>query len=275
MNRNNYRIYHNPVNDRLVFMPHGMDQMFGTFRSDPHLPIVPPMQGMVASSLLHTPEGRKLYRQRFTQLYTNIFHIGALTNRLQHLSAKIGAAVEPDPRRRAAYFSQEVQQLQDRIVERAQFLDNEIQAPSRALKFDALGHAPLNAWKSRLEYGRPQADENTTDSPLPWLHLDAGAESSVGVWSTSVVLDAGSYRFSGRIRCRGVVPEPGDHKGGVTLRTHNRRAVQKLTGTADWTEISFDFDVDEDGKQLELRCELRAIQGEAWFDRDSLKLTKK
>ena len=29
MNRNNYRIYHDPKRDKLVFIPSGMDQMYG------------------------------------------------------------------------------------------------------------------------------------------------------------------------------------------------------------------------------------------------------
>src|SRR5262249_17406650 len=41
MNRNNYRIYHDPKRDKVVFIPSGMDQMFG----NPGGPILPAFHG--------------------------------------------------------------------------------------------------------------------------------------------------------------------------------------------------------------------------------------
>src|SRR5262249_53168450 len=60
MNRNNYRIYHDPKRNKIVFIPSGMDQMFG----DPNGPLFPNIQGAVAKALLETPEGKERYRNR-------------------------------------------------------------------------------------------------------------------------------------------------------------------------------------------------------------------
>ena len=64
MNRNNYRLYHDPGTDKFVFMPHGMDRVLGTHRSSLDLPIVPPALGLVARAVLSTEEGRRRYGER-------------------------------------------------------------------------------------------------------------------------------------------------------------------------------------------------------------------
>src|SRR5205807_9889049 len=64
MNRNNYRIYHDPKRDKIVFFPSGMDQMFG----DPGGPILPGFQGAVARAVIETPEGRERYLARLAEI---------------------------------------------------------------------------------------------------------------------------------------------------------------------------------------------------------------
>src|ERR1041385_1799739 len=82
INRNNYRIYHDPDSDKIVFIPHGLDQMFGVMRARTNMPIFPRMNGLVARSLLQTPEGRQRYRARLGQLVTNVLDLESITNRL-------------------------------------------------------------------------------------------------------------------------------------------------------------------------------------------------
>jgi spore coat protein CotH len=57
--RNNYRLYHEPVSNRFVFLPDGMDQLFG--RAD--FPVEPHMAGVVAKAVLETPQGRQAFRR--------------------------------------------------------------------------------------------------------------------------------------------------------------------------------------------------------------------
>ena len=99
MNRNNYRLFHDVETDRMVFMPHGMDQMFGVFRSSPTSPILPPTQGLVARAIATTPAGQQLYFERIATLRTNVFIEERLTNRVHELSRRIRptlAAYAPD-----------------------------------------------------------------------------------------------------------------------------------------------------------------------------------
>ena len=81
MNRNNYRLYHDPAIDRIVFMPHGMDRVLGTHRAALDLSIVPPRLGLVARALLSTAEGRRRYVDRVADLFQDVFRPDALCRR--------------------------------------------------------------------------------------------------------------------------------------------------------------------------------------------------
>jgi spore coat protein H len=55
MNRNNYRVFHDLDSNKMVFLPHGLDQMFGQWRSRPESPITPMMKGVVARAVISEP----------------------------------------------------------------------------------------------------------------------------------------------------------------------------------------------------------------------------
>src|SRR5262249_15831572 len=82
MYKNNYPVYHDPHSNHLVFMPDGLDQMFGTGASCSTLSLTPRAEGMIASAILATVEGRRRYLERMAQLYTNTFKVDIITNRV-------------------------------------------------------------------------------------------------------------------------------------------------------------------------------------------------
>jgi hypothetical protein len=59
---------------------------------------------------------------------------------------------------------------------------------------------------------------------------------------------------------------------GLRLRISGLNGVPALTGTNSWRMVSAEFSVTEVDPVLVL--ELRAEAGEAWFDRNSLTLTR-
>ncbi len=59
-NRNNYRVYFRPDDKRALFLPHGMDQMFG----DPGYSVFHVPGALVASAVLQNPDWKIKYRQR-------------------------------------------------------------------------------------------------------------------------------------------------------------------------------------------------------------------
>ncbi len=114
MNRNNYRVYHNPSGDRMVFMPHGMDQMFW----EPRGPLRPHFGGLVADAVIQTPEGSRLYRARMEELFQEVFRLEAMTNRLHQLYLRNRPAVSELGPDRLADYDGAVKTVEDRIVQR-------------------------------------------------------------------------------------------------------------------------------------------------------------
>jgi spore coat protein H len=117
MARNNYRIYHDPSTDRMVFIPHGLDQMFWS----PQGTIYPPMQGLVAVSMMQIPEARDLYRQRLATLHTNVLRVDQLQHRIDQLVALIR------PYRRDA--AQQGARLKNRIATRSASIAQQLKTP--------------------------------------------------------------------------------------------------------------------------------------------------
>lgn len=68
MNKNNYRIYHDLKTGKLVFMPHGMDQMW----SDPEGAMQPRFDGLIARRLMQTAEGKERYRKTLKEMLDKV-----------------------------------------------------------------------------------------------------------------------------------------------------------------------------------------------------------
>jgi hypothetical protein len=71
-----------------------------------------------------------------------------------------------------------------------------------------------------------------------------------------------------------VVPELNPKKGeGAGIRNSQMARTNKLTGDSSWQKLMHNFSVEVTSEE-ELLCELRASQGEAWFDLDSFRLVR-
>jgi spore coat protein H len=118
MHRNNYRIFHDASTGRLVFLPHGLDQMFGTGRENPSSSILPAMDGLVARAFLETPEGRRLYLQRLKWISDSVLNVDRVLGRVDALALRLRPAVVESGEREVARFDREVAALKLRIAER-------------------------------------------------------------------------------------------------------------------------------------------------------------
>ena len=275
MKRNNYRIYHDPEADKIVFFAHGMDQMFW----EPNGPILPHnLDGLVARSLLQTKAGRRRYRERMSLLLTNIFKVDVLTNRIAEVQARIRpvlAAISPDAAREHDGM---VNNLRNQIVQRAASLAMQINTPEPVpVRFDKSGRANLAGWRAQNTLGNAALDKVAEASKLQTLHIRAGSDGHcTASWRTRVLLEAGRYRFEGQLRTVGVMPLK-DLKGeGAGLRISGSRIPRQdqASGDSPWQKVGYDFTIPTDAAEVELVCELRATQGEAWFDLSSLQLVR-
>lgn len=126
MNRNNWRIFHDLDSNKMVFFPHGLDQMFGVERASPNCSILPHMQGLVARAVLSTPEGQRRYFARIGQLYTNVFDAKALCKRVDDLNAVIQPVIAQSSSEEGRYHLEAVQYLKQRIRQRDQSLKDQL-----------------------------------------------------------------------------------------------------------------------------------------------------
>jgi spore coat protein CotH len=269
MNRNNYRIYNDPTTGRFTFITHGLDWGY----ANTGVGWRPPENSIVVRAVLGTPEGRRLYAARARELFTNVFRLDVLTNRVNEVVTRLVAhARHPGE---AKEFQNHGAEMRRRLVARAAHLEQQFSLPEpEPLKFDARGQARVAGWQPRQQEGAPEI-ERRRDGDKTLLRIKAPSGGCVASWRTQVLLPAGKYRFTGRARAARI--EPGNSESGIGagVRISGDKRANQLRGDADWTELAHDFDVASDGEMKELVCELRARKGEVWFDADSLRLQRR
>jgi hypothetical protein len=266
--RNNYRLYHNPSNNRFVFLPHGMDQLFGR----PDFPWRPAMGGLVAQAVMSNPEGRARYRQQLGWSVTNLFSIPELTREIDRLATVLTPVV---PTAEAREFKEAIGELKEKVAARKAFLQKELSQPEPTpLRFhDKV--AVLTDWVALDPPEKGVMDQASAPDRTPSLHIRAGPLTAAS-WHCKALLDRGVYRFEGRVLAQGVIPLPYGKNKGARLRIGGEfaRAEEGLTGDHPWKQMAPEFTVWAATEDIELICELRATKGEAWFARESLRLVQ-
>jgi len=131
---NNYRVYHDPATDRITFIPHGMDQTFARAT----MPLLPPQwAGLLARQYMDTLQGQELYRQQIGVLFASTYHAEAMAKRIDDLAARIRPILAEKSESSAAQHDRLVAALRSRILQRAEFLQRQLEA--RQLNTNRLG----------------------------------------------------------------------------------------------------------------------------------------
>jgi spore coat protein CotH len=123
---NNYRVYHDPAANKIVFFPHGMDQMFGVPGVDNNWPITAPNGGLVARAVFEVPEWRKRYYERVAELRKSIFVPEKMDRRIDELAAKLQPVLEEIDKGTARDFPNRVKDLKSRIRQRTDAIDRQL-----------------------------------------------------------------------------------------------------------------------------------------------------
>jgi spore coat protein H len=265
INKNNYQIYHNPVTDKLVMFPHGMDNMFQV----PTWSWRPSMPGLLARAVLLTPQGQTRYQERISIIATNEGRAQVLTNRLNEIAALLRPAIAERKAADLKDWERQVAGLRERIVARLQNLSEQLAGLKQPTKFDAKGVAKLDGWKSQADVGRPECTRAGDILKIK----QAGGGAGMASWRARAVLDPGKYRFEGKVRTVEILPVNGADTG-ATLRISGAKIIPQLRGPSDWRPVSFTFEVPFASDQVELVCEFGCLVGEAWFDAGSMRLVR-
>ena len=267
--RNNFRVYQDVDSNRIVFLPHGMDQLFG----NPKALVEPRMNGLVARSLMEIPEGRRAYRKRCALLLTNVFRIKEIEQAIDAAALRLRPALSQDA---AAAWQTEALALKGRIAGRRAELEKQLAIPPlELLRFEG-GVAKLGGWQPvDPPAGGSMAQTNTADGRRA-LMIRAGPVTSAS-WRTKVLLARGEYRFEGSVRTASIEPLSFGKNHGAMLRVMQVPAARPppLLGTQSWKTLQVLFEITEREQELELVCDLRGRAGTAGFDVESLRLVQR
>ena len=272
-NRNNYRIYFNPRHGKAVFLPHGMDQMFG----DPNFPLFE-LGGIVGSAVMQVPEFRQRYRKRLDEL-APLLDPEKVNPVIDGVVKRLTPVLEAMNRDQARGYLGNMQGFKERVKARLPAARRVLNTFIEPLvpKFDAKGELVVTGWVEVKE--TEDAAHATQDLPggAKALVLKTGpSRRCVASWRREVTLPPGRYEFRALVKTTGVVanPDANQRVGGAGLRVSGGTRTNSQVGTADWTLQKHAFEVPADGPPVVLVAELRSTAGAAMFDAASMKLVR-
>ncbi len=263
---NNYRIFHDRRSGKLIFMPHGLDQLFGIRRREFDPQLLPAMSGLVASALLETRAGRRLYLDRMAQLHTNTFNVPALTATVDKLEKLLAPALRSDGDS-LAEFNARVPLLRQRIEDRQAEIREQLAEIGTPI-FDAQGESSLAGLKFKSAMREMFRGRRAR---FGQQFGEANAGPMIGSWRALVLLEAGHYRYQARVRTQ-IEQRPVSGEA-VSLRSSEGRELRRQPPKSGWVVVEHDFTLKESG-YVNLIYEFGAMDGLAALDKDSLKLIR-
>lgn len=271
-NRNNYRLLTPAGSTQVFILPSGMDQVFG----DPNFPVFDSMGGLVTAGLWQLPQTKFQYRERVGTLLTNVFTAEFLTNEIAKVHARVRPVLAEMNEGTAKNFDNTTRDVQNRVLARIAGIQKQLGIqPMKPVKPDGNGVFKLAKWEPQADAGEPKMSEAADHAGVKSLEINLEKpDRVVASWRSRVLLDAGKYRFEGKVSTKGVVPLKEPTGEGAGLRISGSSRPNQLSGDSDWKKVSFEFDVPAAETEITLVCELRAEKGRAWFDLGSLQIVR-
>jgi len=122
MNRNNYRIYHDPKKDKITFIPSGMDQMFG----DPNGTIHHGFNGMIARAVMETPRGKERYYARMTEIMEKVYDLDGMLKNLDELEKRITPALTAVDAGAGKDYKNQINRQKELLKQRAKSVNDQL-----------------------------------------------------------------------------------------------------------------------------------------------------
>lgn len=265
---NNYRVFNDKSRGKLVFMPHGMDQLFGV-SSSTTLSLTPVFRGMVAKALFTIPEARARYLKRIEELSAKELSVEALHARIDHLAERLRPSLNQI---RAWQLDRGVEDMKARISQRAISIAKQLMNAPRPVQFpkDGVLHVANWRFKSDSSY-TARSSRNVVDQHEMLGIAGGGANSSGGTWRTTLFLDEGHYEFTGSAHSQGITNARGIK--GVMLRISGDNKTDGFVAGEEWKTLTYAFDV-RGLENVELVCEFRGPRGSCEIDAGTLCLKR-
>lgn len=265
-NRNNYRIYHDPISGKMVFIPHGLDTVFVRGGD-----MTPATNSIVMSALYSIPKAQSLYLAHCCSLITNVWQVSILTNQIHQLAGILMALSETAPEYRRLQNCEGF--LVSQIVGRQQEVLAWLSEPAPKPLSLAPGEViQLTNWSSFIRSGTPSLF-TVTNSDGICLRIDARNHAAAG-WRSRAIVSEGDYTFSCRVLAKPTIESGGGSIPAVLFRLAGDLGGAALTQGGRWQLLHYRFIAPRDGRLVEFLCELQAGNGDIWIDLSSLNLTR-
>jgi spore coat protein H len=263
-NRNNYRFYEDPSSGRFHFMLHGMDQVFG----DDRWYVFRRPGALVPNALLGDRAMRERCRTQFFAVYEKNFRTVDWPKRILELAANAKAKLAPIDAEEAKRFDQRGKDAAERVKQRLAAVRAQLEDATQLRSLGGKAGLAKYAWDRNAD--EKEAGERDHEG-RNCFNVKVGAKKG-GDFRLQFGTGPGRYRLTGMVKTAGIVAGKEEAEKGLRLRISGLAGVPALTGTNSWRTVSLEFSVTETDPVLVL--ELRAEAGEAWFDRNSLTLTR-
>lgn len=267
-NRNNFRLWCSQELGKSQFFPHGMDQLFG--RVDSSILKLP--SAMVANAVQQHPKWRAKYRARLEDLLP-LFQSRKLNKKIKARAKQLQKALKRIDRDLARQHDGAVSDLMRRVDARYRNLQKQVREPEpEPLAFPRGRPVKLDDWNAAGETGEIELKKRSFSGTSSFLIAckSRGDKERRGAYRTTALLRNGKYRMTATVRTQDV-EDLADNRGGARIVV-GKQTGRAVRGDQKWTELTCDFEITEFQENVEIRLELRARDGKAWFKISSLQL---
>lgn len=268
---NNYRVYV-PKGGKAVFLPHGMDQLFG----EPGAGLFDVSRALLGRQVMESNMLRERYQQELRRLQPILSDTERWNKAIDETGSRITTVLKSIGEDAAAQHEEEVRQLKERLAERARSLDSLMtEGVPQPISFADGSEIRLRDWYPDGDQERVlMADTEAEGNRILSLELKVHEEQHPS-WRTGLLLPNGHYRFEATLKADNVIPVESTSAPGAGIRCLDRSRENFLTGTSNWQTVSYEFEVTEDQRHVELVIELHARFGKLQIDGGTLKLSRK
>jgi len=267
-NRNNYRIYFRN-NQKAMFLPHGMDQLF----QDPNFGVFDDPGQIVGGPIFRNLEWKSKYRQTVKELLPQ-FAPEKLHAKIDQAHARLRPVFASIDEGRAQHFDQRVRELKDRVAHRQRSVQEQIlRLPPEPLLFSKNATQPLDDWQPKVESDAKL--ERRKVGGEEWYLIETGPSNrTTASWRRRVLLPRGKYQLEAQARVNNVAEIPGDFAKGLGIRISGGQRENFLVGNAGPQKLTHIIEIGDEVREVELVAELRSTSGVGGFKVNSMKITR-
>jgi hypothetical protein len=280
LNRNNYRLYREPASGRFVMMPHGIDGSFARRGLSLELP----PKFILTKAIVETPAFLRAYEARVGTVFTNVYVLEKLTNRVWEAIRRLQNAAVAEPERAGIALRGDA--FVRRVIERHKLVAAHLAgAPIAPVRLGSGASLAITNWSREVSRGTAELEEASIEGRQALL-IHTGPGDNQASWRHRTFLVPGTYRFHAEVRYLeddsappGTSGTPGAPAStgmprGIALRISGRTIPVQVPPLTTWSPLDFTFIIRPGSEDVELVCEARGGNTRAYFDLHTLRISR-